>query len=317
MGGERCGEQRCERRHRPVHQSGEARLHILQHEDAPPGLVLVGAHARAEDLVGQLGRDFLVALFRLGEITEQPADADILGLLGGLDVEPLGLEFHGPDLLADGVERQILGQPDRTAAQKPLDIVPADRRQIAGRSAVRTFRAAGGDGPSPPRPSPRRSSPNPDSAPPGPRRRSCRCGCLPLPRRSQPPALRARSNRRKFFIREALHYQFRMILKWYNSRFGVGQMTVCHRERLRHRGGMELLRGLHSSSALQGSRGRSMDKVKYRLNDPRLAPRRTKLEIPGWAGKREPRTDGSQRAGLALRSVFGGRAIRDRAVLPL
>lgn len=36
-----------------------------------------------------------------------------------------------------------------------------------------------------------------------------------------------------------------------------------------------------------------MAKVKYRLNDPRLAPRRTKLEIPGWAGQREPRADGS------------------------
>jgi hypothetical protein len=35
-----------------------------------------------------------------------------------------------------------------------------------------------------------------------------------------------------------------------------------------------------------------MNKVKYRLNDARLAPRRTKLEIPGWAGKREPRADG-------------------------
>src|SRR5881398_1394332 len=40
--------------------------------------------------------------------------------------------------------------------------------------------------------------------------------------------------------------------------------------------------------------GASMDKVKYRLNDPRLAPRRTRLEIPGWAGKREPRADGSR-----------------------
>ena len=36
-----------------------------------------------------------------------------------------------------------------------------------------------------------------------------------------------------------------------------------------------------------------MEKVKYRLNNPRLAPRRTKLEIPGWAGKREPRANGS------------------------
>jgi len=36
-----------------------------------------------------------------------------------------------------------------------------------------------------------------------------------------------------------------------------------------------------------------MREVKYRLNDARLAPRRTKLEIPGWAGEREPRADGS------------------------
>src|SRR5689334_2519345 len=37
-----------------------------------------------------------------------------------------------------------------------------------------------------------------------------------------------------------------------------------------------------------------MPQVKYRLIDPRLAPRRTKLEMPGWAGQPEPRTDGSQ-----------------------
>ena len=37
-----------------------------------------------------------------------------------------------------------------------------------------------------------------------------------------------------------------------------------------------------------------MNKVKYRLNNPRLAPRRTKLEIPGWAGKRDPRANGSR-----------------------
>lgn len=36
-----------------------------------------------------------------------------------------------------------------------------------------------------------------------------------------------------------------------------------------------------------------MHSVKNRLNDPRLAPRRTKLEIPGWSGTRDPRKDGS------------------------
>ena len=37
-----------------------------------------------------------------------------------------------------------------------------------------------------------------------------------------------------------------------------------------------------------------MHTVKCRLYEKRLNPRRTKLEIPGWAGKREPRADGSR-----------------------
>jgi hypothetical protein len=37
-----------------------------------------------------------------------------------------------------------------------------------------------------------------------------------------------------------------------------------------------------------------MHTIKYRLFEPRLKPRRTKLEVPGWAGKREPRKNGSR-----------------------
>lgn len=36
-----------------------------------------------------------------------------------------------------------------------------------------------------------------------------------------------------------------------------------------------------------------MHTVKYRIIEPRLAPRKTKLEMPGWGGKPEPRRDGS------------------------
>jgi hypothetical protein len=36
-----------------------------------------------------------------------------------------------------------------------------------------------------------------------------------------------------------------------------------------------------------------MPVVKYRAVNPRLAPRRTRLEVPGWAGEPEPRIDGS------------------------
>jgi hypothetical protein len=37
-----------------------------------------------------------------------------------------------------------------------------------------------------------------------------------------------------------------------------------------------------------------MQTVKYRLHDPRLKPRRTKLEVPGWGGNPNPRADGSR-----------------------
>src|SRR5215475_12094566 len=40
--------------------------------------------------------------------------------------------------------------------------------------------------------------------------------------------------------------------------------------------------------------GVQMEKIKYRLDNERLAPRRTRLEIPGWAGERERRADGSR-----------------------
>lgn len=36
-----------------------------------------------------------------------------------------------------------------------------------------------------------------------------------------------------------------------------------------------------------------MTSIKYRLFEPRLRPRRTKVEVPGWGGQREPRADGS------------------------
>jgi len=37
--------------------------------------------------------------------------------------------------------------------------------------------------------------------------------------------------------------------------------------------------------------------VKYRMFEPRLAPRRTKVEVPGWGGQPEPRRDGSHEHG--------------------
>jgi hypothetical protein len=34
--------------------------------------------------------------------------------------------------------------------------------------------------------------------------------------------------------------------------------------------------------------------IKYRLANAKLRPRRTKLEMPGWDGRKNPRADGSQ-----------------------
>ena len=36
-----------------------------------------------------------------------------------------------------------------------------------------------------------------------------------------------------------------------------------------------------------------MPVIKYRMVNPNLSPRRTRLEVPGWAGEAEPRADGS------------------------
>jgi hypothetical protein len=37
-----------------------------------------------------------------------------------------------------------------------------------------------------------------------------------------------------------------------------------------------------------------MPTIKYRMIEPRLEPRHTGLEMPGWAGRPEPRRDGSR-----------------------
>ena len=36
-----------------------------------------------------------------------------------------------------------------------------------------------------------------------------------------------------------------------------------------------------------------MHTIKYRLFEPRLNPRRTRLDVPGWGGEQQPRRDGS------------------------
>jgi hypothetical protein len=52
-----------------------------------------------------------------------------------------------------------------------------------------------------------------------------------------------------------------------------------------------------------------MTTIKYRLFEPRLAPRRTKVEVPGWGGGKEPRRDGShEQAWHCLPFIEGAQA---------
>jgi hypothetical protein len=64
----------------------------------------------------------------------------------------------------------------------------------------------------------------------------------------------------------------------------IAQATNVYTEQIR-----SLTQGLEPASI----RGCLVHTVKYRLVEPRLQPRRTKLEMPGWGGKPEPRKDGS------------------------
>ena len=68
VGGERRGKQRRQRRDRAVHQPGQPRLHVLQHEHPPRGLVLLGARALGQDLLAELVGEALVLGFDLGEL---------------------------------------------------------------------------------------------------------------------------------------------------------------------------------------------------------------------------------------------------------
>ena len=52
-----------------------------------------------------------------------------------------------------------------------------------------------------------------------------------------------------------------------------------------------------------------MTVIKYRLFEPRLAPRRTRAEVPGWTGSKEPRRDGShEQAWHCLPFIEGAQA---------
>src|SRR3974377_29306 len=99
MGGESCCKQRCKRRDGPIHQTGEARLHVLQHKHPSPSLFLLFSCRGSEKLRFELSRATLVSPFGGGEIAEQLSNPHIRRALGRLVVEPSSLKFHILSLL--------------------------------------------------------------------------------------------------------------------------------------------------------------------------------------------------------------------------
>ncbi len=125
------GKQRRQRRHRAVHQAGQARLHVLQHEHAPRGLVFFLARAAGEDRLGELVRQALVAGFRLGEFDQQLPHRGVARAFRRLAVITLGLEFHVLGELAHVLQSKRPRQPQRLLGmQKAFDVLAADQRQV-------------------------------------------------------------------------------------------------------------------------------------------------------------------------------------------
>src|ERR1017187_4424489 len=76
-----------------------------------------------------VSQPLVLALF-LGQIAEQLPDAGVAGLLGGLLVKTLGLQFHLFDVRADRIQSQGPGKPDWLSLYKALHIVPTNERDL-------------------------------------------------------------------------------------------------------------------------------------------------------------------------------------------
>ena len=97
------------------------------------------AGALGENGFGQGAGFFAVTFFDDGQIAEQFAHADVLRGRRGLGVKTLGVGLHRLRLAADGLERQVLDQPGRAAAQKALHVLTADSGQVLAKTPLVHF----------------------------------------------------------------------------------------------------------------------------------------------------------------------------------
>ena len=138
MRGESRGEQGGQRRDRAVHQAREARLHVLQHEHAPLGGVLLGLCVSGEMGLGELAGLLLMAALDIGEAGQQLADGHVERLDGGLVVELRRLHLHDFGFLPHLLDAERLAQPDRAALQEPFHVLaPNGRKMLAKAFAIK------------------------------------------------------------------------------------------------------------------------------------------------------------------------------------
>ncbi len=130
VGGEGRREQRRERRDRAIHQAGEARLHVLQHEHAARSLVLLGAGRLGEDLLAELLGEVLVRRFLLGETVEEFAHRGVAGGACGRAVEARGLVFHVLRIFAHLGEAERAHEPERPVLHEALHVLAPNQREV-------------------------------------------------------------------------------------------------------------------------------------------------------------------------------------------
>ena len=131
MGGEGGRKQRRQGRDRTVHQPGQPRLHVLQHEHAPLGLVLLGARVGGQDRLAEFLRQRFVLGLDLSQFEEQLSNRDVAGGFRGPAVEAFGFVFHPSGELPHLVEAERTHQPERLAVMdEAADVLAADQRQV-------------------------------------------------------------------------------------------------------------------------------------------------------------------------------------------
>jgi len=121
-----------------VHQAGQSRLDILQHEHAPPRLVFFKARTSGLRISPvSFTRELLVALLLLGKVAQQAPHADIVGLFARLGVEALGLQLIVSTSLRMVSSAGSWSARSGAASGSRGRSVAADRRQMRAENAVR------------------------------------------------------------------------------------------------------------------------------------------------------------------------------------